>query len=346
MHVTSESMPGVETAKGKKRTVKAIVIERHGGPEVLQLKEIEIAPPGRGQALVRLGMAGVNFVDIHQRRGTYVGPLPFTPGQEGAGVVEEVGEDVTVVKPGNRVAYAGQPGSYAEASLVQADSLIPLPAELSIEQGAAFPLQGMTAHYLIHEFHKPTAESVVLIHAAAGGMGLLLVQWARHFGARVIGTVSNDEKARAARQAGATDIIVYTQQNFIAETKRLTNEHGADLTIDGVGKATFGGNLEAAALRGHIVIFGASSGPADPILPNSLMARSLSISGGTLQNYLRTRDELMWRANDVIAGIEHGWLKLRICRVLPLAEAAEAHRLLESRQSIGKILLSTGVVIA
>jgi NADPH2:quinone reductase len=346
MHVTAEFTPGAQTAEGKKRTVKAIVIDRHGGPDVLQLKDVEIGPVGRGQALVRPAMAGVNFVDIYQRRGTYPKPLPFTPGQEGAGIVEEVGKGVTVVKPGDRVAYTGQPGAYAEACLVRADSLIPLPLDLSFELGAAFPLQGMTAHYLMHEFRKPTADSIVLVHAAAGGMGLLLVQWAGHFGARVVGTVSNDEKARAARQAGATDIILYTHQDFVAETKRLTNEHGADLIIDGVGKLTFTGNLEAAALRGHIIVFGASSGPADPIVPNSLMARSLSVSGGTLQNYLRTRDELLWRANDVIASIEHGWLKLRIFRVLPLAEAAEAHRLLESRQSIGKILLSTGVVIA
>ena len=342
MHVTTESAPGTEGAEGKKISVKAIVISQYGGPEVLKLQDVEIGIPGRGQALVRLAMAGVNFVDIHQRRGTYPRQLPFTMGLAGAGIVEEAGEGVTNVKPGDRVAYTGQPGAYAERSLVQADSLIPLPEVLSFEQGAAFPLQGMTAHYLIHEFRKPKPGDVVLIHAAAGGMGLLLVQWARHFGARVIGTVSTEEKAKAARQAGATDLILYTQQDFVAETKRLTNSRGADLIIDGVGKTTFAGNLEAAALRGYIVIFGAASGPADPIVPNSLMVRSLSVSGGSLQNYLLTRDELLYRANDVIEGIESGWLKLRIFRVLPLAEASEAHRLLENRLTIGKLLLATG----
>lgn len=346
MHVTTESGPKAHGAEDRKTSVRAIVVEQYDGPDVLRVNDVVLERPGPGQALVRLAMAGVNFVDIYQRRGTYPRPLPFIPGLEGAGLVEEIGEGVTNVKPGDRVAYTGQPGSYAEASLVQAGSLIPLPEAMSFEQGAAFPLQGMTAHYLIHEYRKPRSGDVVLIHAAAGGMGLLLVQWARHLGARVIGTVSTEEKAKAARQGGATDVIRYTEQDFVAETKRLTNGHGADLIIDGVGKTTFKGNLEAAALRGHIVIFGASSGPADPIVPNSLMVRSLSLSGGSLQNYLLTREELMCRANDVIEGIENGWLKLRIFRILPLAEAAEAHRLLENRQTIGKILLSTGGVTA
>ncbi|MGD0696319.1 MAG: quinone oxidoreductase [Terriglobia bacterium] len=321
--------------------MKAVRVNEYGGPAVLQLREVETPRPATGQALVRLMNAGLNFVDIYQRRGTYGRMLPFTAGLEGAGVVEAVGEGVSNVKPGDRVAYTGQPGAYAEASVVQADSLIPLPEGFSFEQGAAFPLQGMTAHYLIHEFRLPKAGDVVLIHAAAGGMGLLLVQWARHLGARVIGTVSTEEKAKAARDAGASDVILYTKQDFVAETKRLTKGHGADLIIDGVGKTTFAGNLEAAALRGHVVIFGAASGPADPIVPNSLMARSLSISGGSLPNYLLTRDELMRRANDVIEGIQAGWLRLRIDRVFPLAQAADAHRVLENRQTIGKVLLAT-----
>lgn len=204
----------------------------------------------------------------------------------------------------------------------------------------------MTAQYLLHEFRKPKPGDVVLVHAAAGGMGLLLVEWACHLGARVIGTVSTEEKAKAARQAGASETIIYTQHNFVAETHRLTDGHGAELIIDGVGKSTFAGNLDAAALRGHIVIFGAASGPADPIQPNSLMVRSLSVSGGSLQNYLLTRSELLSRANDVIEAIRHGWLKLRIFRVLPLAQAAEAHRLLENRQTIGKVLLATGAITA
>jgi NADPH2:quinone reductase len=320
--------------------MQGIRVQEYGGPAVLRLEEMPTPTPGPGQVLVRLVMAGVNFVDIYQRRGGYPVPLPYIPGREGAGVVEAVGEGVTHVKPGDRVAYTGQPGAYADASVVPADSLIPLPADFSFEQGAAFPLQGMTAHYLLHEFRRPKPGDSVLIHAAAGGMGLLLVQWARHLGARVFGTVSTEEKATAAREAGADEVILYTRHDFVAETKRLTNGHGADLIIDGVGKTTFPGNLEAVALRGQIVIFGAASGPADPIVPNALMARSITLSGGSLGNYLLTREELLRRAGDVIAGIRAGWLRLRIGKTLPLAEAAEAHRLLEGRQTIGKVLLS------
>ncbi|HWU41470.1 MAG TPA: zinc-binding dehydrogenase, partial [Candidatus Acidoferrum sp.] len=200
--------------------------------------------------------------------------------------------------------------------------------------------QGMTAHYLLHEFRRLRVGETVLIHAAAGGVGLLLVQWARHLGARVLGTVSTEEKAKAARDAGADEVIVYTRQDFVAETKRLTNGHGADLIIDGVGKTTFPGNLEAAAVRGHIVIFGAASGPADPIVPNALMARSITISGGSSANFLATREEVLRRSSDVIAGIRAGWLRLRIEKVFPLAQAAEAHRLLEGRHTMGKLLLS------
>jgi len=322
--------------------MKAIVINQYGGPEVLKLEDVEIGKPGKGQALIRLAAAGVNFVEIYQRRGTYTRKLPYIPGSEGAGVVEAVGEGVTLFKPGDRVAYVHEPGSYAEASIVNADSLISLPPEFTFEQGAAFPLQGMTAHYLIHEFRKPQPGDVVLIHAAAGGMGLLLVQWAKHLGARVIGTTSTEEKADMARKAGASDVILYTKQNFVTEIKNLTNGHGADLIIDGVGKTTFAGNLEAAARRGNIVIYGAASGLADPIAPNSLMARSLTVSGGSLPNYLLTREEMLKRAQAVIKGIQEKCLKLTIDKVIPLAQAAEAHRLLENRQTVGKLVLSIG----
>jgi len=320
--------------------MKAICVYEYGGPDVLHLQKVATPTLGPGQALVRLMMAGVNFVDIYHRRGGYPVQLPFIPGREGAGVVEAVGEGVTNVKPGDRVAYAGQPGAYAEASVIQADSLIPLPADLSFEQGAAFPLQGMTAHYLTHEYRRLKPGNTVLIHAAAGGMGLLLVQWARHLKARVIGTVSTEEKAKAAREAGADEIILYTRQDFVVETKRLTNGHGADLIIDGVGKTTFPGNLEAVALRGHIVLFGAASGPADPITPYSLMPRSITVSGGSLPNFLLKREELMRRASDVLEAVRAGWLRLHVGKVFPLAQAAEAHRLLEGRQTIGKVLLS------
>ncbi len=321
--------------------MKVIEVRQFGGPEVLHLREAEIGQPGPGQARVRVMAAGVNFVDIYHRRGSFPRQLPFTPGLEGAGVVEAVGDGVNHVKTGMRVAYTGQPGAYAEASLVQAGSLIPLPDGLSWEQAASFPLQGMTAHYLIHEFRALKPGVVVLIHAAAGGMGLLLVQWAHQLGARVIGTVSTEEKALAAREAGADEVILYTQKDFVAETKRLTGGRGADLIIDGVGKTTFAGNLEAAALRGHIVIYGMASGPADPIGPNSLMGKSLSISGGSLGNYIANREDLLRRAQDVLEGMRAGWLKLRLDKVLPLAQAGDAHRLLEGRKVIGKVVLRT-----
>lgn len=319
--------------------MKAIVVDKVGGPEVLQLKEVEIGKPGKGQVLVKLAATGVNFVEIYQRRGFYPKPLPFIPGSEAAGTIEAIGEDVTTFKLGDRVAYVHQPGAYAEACVVDAESLIPLPQVFSFEQGAAFPLQGMTAHYLLHEFRKIKPNDVVLIHAAAGGMGLLLVQWAKHLGAKVIGTVSTDEKAKAAREAGADDVILYTKKNFVTETRRLTNNRGADLIIDGVGKTTFAGNLDAAALRGNIVIYGAASGTADPIVPNSLMGRSLTISGGALWNYILDRQEILYRSQAVIKGIQEGWLKLKINTPIPLANASEAHRLLENRETIGKIIL-------
>lgn len=292
--------------------------------------------------MVRIVVAGVNFVDVGQRRGTYPREVPFIPGLEGAGVVESVGEGVRGVKPSDRVAFTGLPGAYSEAILADAERLIPLPEEFSFEEGAAFPLQGMTAHYLIHEFRQLVPGNFALVHAAAGGMGGLLIQWAKHLGANVIGTVSTEAKARTARTSGADHVILYAEQDFAAETKRITNGRGADLIIDGVGSTTFKGDLEAAAVRGHIVVFGAASGPADPISPNALMPKALTVSGGSLQNYLRTREELMQRANDVIAGIRAGWLKLNIGQVLPLAQAAQAHGLLESRNTEGKLLLSVG----
>jgi NADPH2:quinone reductase len=321
--------------------MKAIRITDVGGPDVLKIQDVPVPEPGPGQARVRLSATGINFVDVYQRRGGYPMPLPFTPGLEGAGVVDALGPGVDTVKIGDRVAYTGQIGSYAEANVVDAGSLIPLPERFSFEDGAAFPLQGMTAHYLIHEFHTIVPGDVVLVHAAAGGMGLLLVQWAKHIGARVIGTVSTDDKARLAKGAGADDVILYTQQDFVAETKRLTGDHGADLIIDGVGKTTFPGDLEAAALRGTIVVFGGASGPADPVAPNALMGRSLKIGGGMLGNYTLTRGELLRRSGDVIRGIEEGWLKLTINHEYPLAEASEAHRAIEGRHSTGKILLKT-----
>jgi NADPH2:quinone reductase len=320
--------------------MKTIEVEHTGGPEVLHIRDIGgLEPPGPGQALVRILATGVNFMDIGQRRGSFPRRVPFTPGMEGAGIVESVGDDSNVVAPSGRVAFADQPGAYAEASLVSTDRLIPLPDDFSFEEGAAFPLQGMTAHYLIHEFRKPAPGDVVLIHAAAGGVGQLLVQWAHHLGAYVIGTVSSEEKAQVVLDDGANEVIIYTRNDFAHEVNQLTNNHGADLILDGVGKSTFRGNLEAVAICGHIVIFGASSGPSDQIEPNALMAKAISISGGSLARFISTRRDMMRRANDVMQAMRQGWLKLHIDRVLPLDQAEEAHRLIESRKTAGKIVL-------
>ena len=320
--------------------MKAIRVEHAGGPEVLKLQDVApVEEPESGQAVVRIVAAGVNFIDVQQRSGRYPATVPFTPGLEAAGVVESVNSGVTHVKPGDRVAYTGQPGAYAEASAVKASMLIPLPDHFTFQQGAAIPLQGMTAHYLIHEFRKPKAGDVVLVHAAAGGVGLLLVQWARHLGARVIGTASTEEKMQIARNAGAHDTIDYTKQDFVAETKRLTGGEGADIIFDAVGKTTFTGDLEAVKSRGLIVVFGAASGPAEPISANALMPRALTVSAGSLQNFTRTREEILHRADDVMRGLQEGWLKMRIEHVFPLAQAAEAHRMLETRQTTGKLVL-------
>jgi NADPH2:quinone reductase len=323
--------------------MKAILIYQRGGPEALQLQETELPAPGQGRVLIKIKAAGVNFVDIYERRGDHpvALPLPYTPGREGAGVVDAVGEGVESVRPGDRIAYSStEPGSYAEYSLVPASHLIPLPDDLSFEQGASFPFQGLTAHFLLHDYRPVRPGDTVLIHAAAGGVGLLLVQWAKRLGARVIGTVSTEAKAQAAREAGADHVVLYTRQDFVAETRRLTGGQGADLILDSVGKTTFAGDLEAAATFGNIVLYGLASGPPDPIAPISLLPRSLTISGGDFQSHIARRETLLRRANAVLDGIRAGWLRLRLSDVLPLAQAAEAHRLLENRQSMGKIVLT------
>lgn len=324
--------------------MKAIRVDEYGPPDVLRLEHIGAPTPGPGEAVVRIAVAGVNFTDIYRRLGTIPVSVPYTPGMEGSGTVEAVGDGVTDVRPGDRVAFAynKEMGSYAEFCSVPTVSLFPLPADISFVQGAAFPLQGMTAHYLLHDYRHLKPGEVVLIHAAAGGMGLLLVQWARRLGAIVIGTVSTDEKAKIVREVGAHHVIVYSREDFVAETKRLTDDHGADLIIDGVGKTTFRGNLEAAAVRGNIVIYGSASGPAESIAPNSLMPRSITVSGGSLPNYISSRDELLRRGTAVVEAIRERWLHLRIDRNLPLPQAADAHRLLASRQTMGKLLLTVG----
>jgi len=305
--------------------MKAIRINKTGDASVLTLQEVNPPQPGPGEVLVRMKAAGINFIDIYMREGLpRVSPhVPFTPGLEGSGIIEALGE-----------------GAYAEHHTVQADHLIAIPANMSFEEAAAFPLQGMTAHYLTHEYYNVTPGTTVLVHAAAGGMGLLLVQWLKKLGARVIGTVSTEEKAKAARLAGADDIILYTEKDFAAETIKLTHGKGADYIIDGVGKTTFTKNLDAIRVRGVICIFGQASGPAEPIAPNALQGKSLTICGGNLMNHLQDPNEIQRRANDVLKGIQEGWLKLNIAHVLPLDQAAEAQHLLETRKTTGKVILS------
>jgi NADPH2:quinone reductase len=323
--------------------VKAIRVAKYGGPEELQLQEIPQPKPGPSEALVRVHAVGVNFADIYFRTGVARIPIsfPFTPGIEGAGVVESIGDGVRQVKPGDRVAWAGGQGSYAEYQAIKAAQLAPLPNEVSFEDGAAIILQGMTAHYLVHEFYPIKRGSTVLVHAAAGGMGLILVQWLKHLGAVAIGTVSTEEKARVAREAGADHVILYTKQDFAEEAKKITGGTGIDYIIDGVGKTTFTKNLDALRIRGWATVYGQASGPAEPINPMTLFAKSLTVSGGSLFNYTLTRDELLSRAQGVFQGLHEGWLKLSIDKKFPLAQASEAHRLLENRQTTGKLTLDT-----
>lgn len=319
--------------------MKAIRVSKNGDAGVLQLVDLPKPQIKAGEALIKLQTAGVNFADIYMRIGRRPAPLPFIPGLEGFGIVESVADDVTVVKPGDRVAYASQFGSYAEYAAIKASQLIPVPDTITPEQAAAFPLQGMTAHYVTHDYYHVKPGSNVLVHAAAGGVGLLAVQMLKHIGARVIGTVSSDEKARIARDAGADDIIIYTRQDFVAESKQLTGGIGVDYIIDGVGKDTFTKDLEAVRTRGTICLFGSASGPAEPLLPNSLQARSLTICGGMLANHISQREELLKRADFILRGISTGWLKLKIDRVLGLDQAAEAQRVLEHRETSGKVVL-------
>lgn len=325
--------------------MKVVQMKEYGGPEVLQLQDInDLAPPAAGQARVRLEVAGLNYVDVYHRTGAYLKsfPLPLILGQEGAGIVEAIGDGVETVKVGDRVAYyCGLPGSYAEVVNVAADRLIALPDDMTFEQGAAFPLQGMTAHHVVHDFVELQPGKTILVHAAAGGVGLLVVQWAKHLGAQVIGTVSTEEKAQIVKAAGADAVILYTQQDFVSETNRLTAGRGADLILDGVGRTTFKGSLETAAIYGTVLSYGWSSGLPDAVEPTALIARSLKIAGSSINNAISTRETLLKRASDVIAGIRAGWLKLQIDSVLPLDEVATAHQRLESRASSGKILLRT-----
>lgn len=322
--------------------MRAIQISQVGGPEVLTPVDLPIPTPKPNEAIVQIKAAGVNFIDVYFREGRYPTPLPFVTGQEAAGVVTEVGSEVTTLQRGDRVAYSSVPGSYAEYAAVPAARLIKIPDELSFEHAAAAMLQGMTAHYLLHSTYPLKKGETALIHAAAGGVGLLLVQMAKLIGARVIATAGTQEKAQLAREAGADECIVYTEADFEAETKRLTGGEGVHVVYDGVGKATFDKDLDVLRPRGYLVLFGGSSGAVPPFDLIKLSQKgSLFIARPTLAHYTATREELEWRANDVLQMIVRGDLKLRIHKTYPLESASEAQRDLEGRKTTGKLLLVT-----
>ena len=322
--------------------MKAIQVNVPGGPENLQLVDIPTPRPGPGQALVRLAASGVNFIDIYFRTGLYKADLPIAIGSEGAGTVEAVGEGVTEVAPGDRVAYAMARGSYAEYAVVPGAQLVKIPAHLDFQRAAAAMLQGMTAHYLTHSTFALKAGDICLVHAAAGGAGGLIVQMAKNLGARVLGTVSTAEKAQIARDAGADEVILYTEREFDVEARRLTGGRGVDVVYDSVGKTTFEKSLNALRPRGMLALFGQSSGSV-PAFDAAILAKgSLFLTRPGLPHYLLTREELLWRAGEVLDAIDAGTLRLRIDRTYPLADAAAAHRDLESRKTAGKLLLAIG----
>ncbi|PYV67709.1 MAG: NADPH:quinone reductase [Acidobacteria bacterium] len=320
--------------------MKAIQIKQTGGPEILEYVDLPIPEPKPKEAVVKIAAAGVNFIDVYQREGRYKLPLPFIAGQEGAGVVTAVGAEVKSPKSGDRVAFCGVQGSYAECAAVPADRLVPIPKGVNDREAAAAILQGMTAHYLVYDSFPLKHGQTALIHAAAGGVGLLLVQMAYNIGARVIGTVSTEEKARLAREAGADEIIFYTQTDFEAETKRLTAGNGVDVVYDSVGKTTFERGLNVLRPRGMMVLFGGSSGAVAPFDPIILSQKgSLFLTRPTLIHYIITRDELLARADAVLGMIADRKLKLRIEHVYKLSDAQQAHRDLEGRKTTGKVLL-------
>lgn len=320
--------------------MKAIQVTQVGGPEAMELVELPAPQPKGNEAAVKIAASGVNFIDVYFREGRYKAPLPLILGQEGAGTVTAVGSDVKSVKVGDRVAWSGLLGSYAEYVALPADRLVPIPAGITDQQAAAAMLQGMTAHYLLHDTYPLKKGETALVHAAAGGVGLLLTQMAHNIGARVIGTVSSDEKARLAREAGADEVILYTQQDFEAETKRLTDGKGVDVVYDSVGKTTFEKGLNILRPRRMMVLFGGSSGAVPPLDLITLAHKgSLYVTRPSLANYIATREELRSRSSAVWGMITAGKLKLRIAHTYPLAEAQKAHRDLEGRKTAGKLLL-------
>ncbi len=318
----------------------AIQVLETGGPEVLTPVERPTPEPKANETVVQIKASGVNFIDVYFREGRYSTLLPFVNGQEAAGLVTNIGSDVTHIQVGDRVAYASALGSYAEYAAVPAARLVKIPEGLDFDDAAAVMLQGMTAHYLTHSTYKLQKDETALVHAAAGGVGLLLVQMAKKIGARVIATAGTPEKAQLARDAGADECIIYSQADFEVETQRITNGKGVDVVYDGVGKATFDKDLNVLRPRGYLVLFGGSSGAVPPFDLIKLSQKgSLYITRPTLGHYTATREELEWRAGDVLRWVKNGELKVRIHKKYPLRDAAQAHRDLEGRKTTGKLLL-------
>ena len=320
--------------------MKTVRVHQYGGLEALQYEEVPMPEPGEGEARVKIEAIGVNFIDIYHRIGRYQNPLPLTLGQEAAGFIDAVGPNVSDVKPGDRVVYASVQGSYAEYAIVPAWRLVSVPESVDLQKAAAVILQGMTAHYLTHSTYPLKPGETALIHAAGGGTGQLLVQVAKRRGARVIGTASTAEKAALAREAGADEVILYTQTDFVAEVKRLTKDAGVDVVYESVGKDTFDQSLNCLRRRGYLVLFGQSSGSVPPLDPQILNAKgSLFLTRPTLGHYTVDRAELLGRVNDLLSWIAADELKVQIDKTFPLAEAGKAHQYLEDRLSKGKVLL-------
>jgi len=321
--------------------MKAVQVQKIGGPEALTLADLPVPKPKPNEAVVKIAAIGVNFIDVYFREGRYPAPLPFVDGQEAAGTVSEVGSEVKSLKAGDRVAYTGVLGSYAEYAAVPADRLVRVPDKVTDQQAAAAMLQGMTTHYLVKSTYPLKKGETALVHAAAGGIGLLLLQMGREIGARLIGTVGSEEKAKLAREAGADEVILYTKDDFEEETRRLTDGKGVHVVYDGVGKTTFEKGLNLLRPRGYMVLFGGASGPVPPFDLIKLSQKgSLFLTRPSLMHYIATREELEQRSNDVFQMILAGKLKLRISHVYKLEEAQQAHRDLEARKTTGKILLT------
>jgi NADPH2:quinone reductase len=319
----------------------AIRVHKTGGPEVLEWEQVEVGDPDPGQVKLRQEAAGLNFIDVYHRTGFYPQPLPFTPGTEGAGVVEEVGADVSNVKPGDRVAYAGPIGGYAEERLIDAERLVKLPDGISSEQAAGMMLQGMTAQMLLRSVFPVTKGDTILIHAAAGGVGLIMCQWAAALGATVIGTVGTKEKAELAREHGCEHPIVYSEQDFVAEVQRITNGEKLPVVYDSVGRDTFMRSLDCLRVRGLMVSFGQSSGAIEPFAPNVLAQKgSLYLTRPTLFHYIATRQQLEQSAGELFDMVTSGKVKIEVQQRFPLKDAAEAQQALQARKTTGSTILT------